>query len=132
MRALMIFIFLTLFASTVFADDIRPQWKDICPSGLENAEYKEIQQFWPEGTKDTQEIYNYWAKRRLDFEEELVKCDFLSEELRNGCYENLKYKHNYNVEFYNDIVRNKSINNQIRKDTQRRMSNPIMINVFSR
>ena len=50
-----IIFILLLVALPVFAA-ARPKWTDFCPRGLENSEYKEIQNYWPDGTKSTQVI----------------------------------------------------------------------------
>ena len=52
-------IFLLLLVALPVCAAARPKWTDFCPRGLENSEYKEIQNFWPDGTKSTQAIYNY-------------------------------------------------------------------------
>lgn len=122
-----LFIFEKVFAAVLE----RPEWKDICPPGYENAEYNDIQWFWPESTKTTQNIYNYWAKRRVDFENSLAECDFMLPTFKETCYENLKSKQVLDNELYNKRVQHKVIRGQMWKDNQK-MSNPIMINVFTR
>lgn len=133
MRRVIYLFIISLFTSgAVLAAMLeRPQWKDICPQGFEDAVYNDVQWFWPESTKATQNIYNYWAKRRVDFENSLAECDFMLPTFKETCYENLKSKQVLDNELYDKRVQNKVIRGQIWKDTQK-MSNPIMINVFTR
>jgi len=122
-----LFMFGTVFAAVLE----RPQWKDICPAGFEDAVYNDVQWYWPESTKTTQTIYNYWAKRRVDFENSLVECDFMLPAFKETCYENLKSKQVLDNELYNNRVQHKIISGQMWKDS-RKMSNPIMINTLTR
>jgi len=122
-----LFMFVTVFAAVLE----RPQWKDICPAGFEDAVYNDVQWYWPESTKTTQTIYNYWAKRRVDFENSLVECDFMLPAFKETCYENLKSKQVLDNELYNNRVQHKIISGQMWKDS-RKMSNPIMINILTR
>ena len=108
----------------------RPVWSDFCPDGLENAEYKEIQWYWPEGTKSTQAIYNYWAQRRVEFEKGLAECDSLDGGLNNSCYEELRKRQNFVSEQYYKNIHQKQISNQIWRDDHDKGSRPIMINIF--
>ena len=108
----------------------RPVWTDFCPKGLENAEYKEIQWFWPEGTKSTQSIYNYWAERRVEFEQNLAECDELNGGPDNSCYNALRARQTFVHEQYNRDVKQKQITEQIWKDAHDKGSRPVMINIF--
>lgn len=108
----------------------RPVWKDFCPKGLEKAEYKEIKWFWPEGTKSTQAIYNYWAERRKDFEAGLAECDTMQNELNSMCYETLREHQLFVNEQYSRNIQQKQITNQIWRDTHDKGSSPIIINIF--
>lgn len=107
----------------------RPVWEDNCPVGLHNAVYKEIQWYWPDSTKATQEIYNYWAKRREEFQDGLVKCDFLADEFKTACYENLRSKQTVDNELYWMNIENKKISSQVWKDTNK-ISNCVMFNLL--
>ncbi len=123
---------LLLFCPYTNAQNFRPMWKDFCPKGLENAEYKEIQWFWPESTKATQSIYNYWAARREEFEKGLAECDTMQEDFNGICYDELKKRQIFVTEQYNKDIRQKQISNQIWRDIHDKGSSPIMINIFQR
>ncbi len=130
-RFLIVFLILTnFFCLPVFAVKSRPDWADFCPRGLENAEYKEVQWFWPEGTKSTQEIYNYWAQRRKEFEKNLAECDQIQGGVNDSCYETLKQRQLFVNEQYNKDIKQKQITNQIWLDDHDKGSKPIMINIF--
>ncbi len=124
------FIMINLSCTSVFGGQGRPVWEDFCPKGLENAEYKEIQWFWPEGTKSTQEIYNYWAQRRTEFKNNLSECDAIEGGVNNSCYETLKERQLFVNEQYNKDIKQKQITNQIWVDDHDKGSKPIMINIF--
>lgn len=126
-------IFLTIvnfLCIPVFGAQRPPVWEDFCPKGLENAEYKEIQWFWPEGTKSTQAIYNYWAKRREEFKAGLAECDGIEGGVNYSCYETLKERQLFVNEQYNKDIKQKQITNQIWLDDHDKGSKPIMINIF--
>ncbi len=107
----------------------RPVWNDLCPLGLEDAQYKDIKWFWPDGTKATQEIYNYWAKRRADFEDALAECEFMNDEFKSACYENVKSKQLFDNELYNIDKQKKQISRQVWKENYK-TGNSIMINIL--
>ncbi len=133
LRKLILLIgFIAFSAMCVEAHGVRPQWTDFCPRGLETAEYKEIQQFWPDGTKSTQAIYNYWAERRKEFEKDLAKCDSLDAESNSSCYVLLKERQLFFNEQYQREIQQKQISNQVWRDIHDKGSSPIMINIFSR
>ena len=127
---ILLFLFSIFFNQSVNAESIRPQWKDLCPKGLENAEYKEIQWYWPEGTKSTQSIYNYWADRREEFEQNLAECDSIQGGVNNSCYNELRKRQLFVTEQYNKDIQQKQISNQIWRDIHDKGSSPIMINIF--
>ena len=131
-KFILLITFFALSSCCINADEHRPKWKDLCPKGLENAEYKEIQWFWPEGTKSTQAIYNYWAVRREEFEKGLADCDSLQGGLNNSCYNDLKRRQVFVTEQYNKDIKQKQISNQIWRDAHDKGSSPIMINIFQR
>ena len=84
-------VFLLLLVALPVYATARPKWTDFCPRGLENSEYKEIQNFWPDGTKSTQAIYNYWAERRASFESYLKSCNALADDAsKSACYSELR------------------------------------------
>lgn len=114
----------------VNAEIMRPQWTEFCPKGLENAEYKEIQWFWPEGTKSTQAIYNYWAQRRVEFNRGLAECDSIQGGVNNSCYDELRKRQLFVTEQYDKDIQQKQISNQVWRDIHDKGSSPIMINIF--
>ncbi len=109
----------------------KPLWNDFCPEGLRDAEYKNVQWFWPEGTKASQEIYNYWAQRREEFYDGLAQCNLMSENFRTACYENLRSKQVVDNELYIQKLENRKISSQVWRDTNK-ISSPIMFNILSR
>lgn len=125
-------VFLLLLVALPVYATARPKWTDFCPRGLENSEYKEIQNFWPDGTKSTQAIYNYWAERRKEFERDLAKCDELNGGPNNSCYTLLKERQLFVNEQYRRDIQQKQITNQVWRDIHDKGSSPIMINIFSR
>lgn len=133
---ILIYVFLLTFILSVpsFADETipnRPVWSQFCPLGMENAIYKDIKWFWPDGTRATQEIYNYWANRRAEFEADEAECDKITLEFRGACYQSLISKQSISTELYDKDVQNKKISNQVWKDTNR-VTNSIMINILPR
>ena len=125
-------VFLLLLVALPVCAAARPKWSDFCPRGLENSEYKEIQNFWPDGTKSTQAIYNYWAQRRVEFERDLAKCDALGSGNNSSCYTVLKERQLFVNEQYRRDIQQKQITNQVWRDIHDKGSSPIMINIFSR
>ena len=125
-----ILLLILLFINNVYAAE-RPVWEDNCPEGLHDAVYKEIQWYWPDSTKATQEIYNYWAKRRDEFQEGLVECDFLLEEFRTACYENLRSKQAVANELYRTNIEHKKVSSQVWKETNK-TNNWVMFNILPR
>jgi hypothetical protein len=109
----------------------RPVWEDVCPQGLHDAVYRDIRWFWPDNTKATQEIYNYWAIRRTEFENSLAVCDTVEESLRSGCYSAMQSKQLSDNEIYKDKLETKKITSQIWRDNNK-ISNPIMFNLLPR
>lgn len=130
-RFLLILIFLGFACSMVFASDMRPQWQEFCPQGLENAVYKDIQWYWPDGTKNTQAIYNYWAKRRVEFNDAVAECDFLAGDFKGVCYDNVRAKQVLNNQLYDNDVQYKKISQQVWKPNYW-STNSIMINILSK
>ena len=108
----------------------RPVWQELCPQGLENAQYKDIKWFWPDGTKATQEIYNYWAKRRADFEDSLAECEFMTDEFKSACYANVKSKQLFDTELYNTDKQKKQISRQVGKESFYKNTSSIMIDIL--
>lgn len=108
------------------------RWEDFCPAGLENAQYKEIKWFWPEGTKATQEIYNYWANRRTEFLNSLYMCDIQYSIDQGACYATLKHRQTFYNEQYKKGVQQQQITRQDWRDTHEKGSSPFMINIFQR
>jgi len=119
-----------LCAGAVYASE-RPVWEDNCPQGLHNAEYKEIQWYWPEGTRATQEIYNYWAQRRVEFNDALAQCDFMADDFKEACYESVRSKQAVDNELYRLRIENKKIRSQVWRDTNK-MTNSVMFNILTK
>ncbi len=74
---------------SVFANDFGasvPEWKDFAPSAF--VDVKE-----PKGIGKLNVTAAYWYQRRVDFEAGLEECkEFLNNDERFTCYENLKVK----------------------------------------
>ncbi len=130
MKMIIFLIALILTVNTVYASE-RPVWKDNCPQGLDDAVYKEVQWYWPESTRATQEIYNYWAKRRGEFYDALAQCDFMADVFKTACYDNLRSQQAVDNELYRLKIENKKITSQVWRDTNK-MTNSLMFNILSR
>lgn len=128
MRVLLLIIFICIFTMQAFATE-RPSWEDNCPVGLCDAKYTDIKWYWPDTTRATQEIYNYWAKRRTEFEESLAECDLMANEFRTACYDNIKAKQISDNEIFKTNEENKKIRNQVWKDTNK-VTNWVMFNII--
>ena len=115
-----------------FAEVVAPRWDDFCPDGLENAEYKEIQWFWPEGTKSTQEIYNYWANRRKEFDFALSQCRAMDNEYQEKCYDGLRRRQKFFNDQYKRDIQFQQVTRQDWRDLHEKGSSPYMINIFQR
>lgn len=129
MRVLLLLLVI-LSANTVFATE-RPVWEDNCPQGLHDAVYKEVKWYWPEGTRASQELYNYWAQRRVEFYDALAQCDFMADDFKEACYENVRSKQAVDNELYRQKIENKKISSQVWRDTNR-MTNSVMFNILSK
>lgn len=68
----------------------RPEWKDICPYGMEYV--APDNNFHLPGTKKAlyAEDANYWYQRKQNFEKELSFCDSVNQNAKNVCYEKLR------------------------------------------
>ena len=119
-----------LYAGVVYATE-RPVWEDNCPQGLQDAVYKDVQWYWPEGTRASQELYNYWAQRRVEFYDALAKCDFMADLFKDACYESVRSKQAVDNELYRQKIENKKIISQVWRDTNK-MTNSVMFNILSR
>ncbi len=115
-----------------FAEIVAPRWDDFCPDGLENAEYKEIQWFWPEGTKSTQEIYNYWANRRSEFNTALRQCNAMDNVYKEKCYDGLRRRQKFFNDQYKRDIQLQQVTRQDWRDLHEKGSSPYMINIFQR
>ena len=129
MRVLLLFLVI-LSANTVFATE-RPVWEDNCPQGLHDAVYKEVKWYWPEGTRASQELYNYWAQRRVEFYDALAQCDFMADDFKEACYENVRSKKAVDNELNRLKIENKKISSQMWRDTNK-MTSPVMFNILSK
>lgn len=115
-----------------FAEVAMPRWSDFCPDGLENAEYKEIQWFWPEGSKSTQEIYNYWAIRRKEFNTALRQCNAMDNAYKEKCYDGLSRRQKFFNDQYKRDIQLQQVTRQDWRDLHEKGSSPYMINIFQR
>ena len=103
-------IIICLFLSCSFAntEEIKvippkePQWSDFCEVGYENAQYKEIDDFWNifSFVKAERVKKNYWAQRRESFDKFLKTCDEMDINTKSICYEELKYAENQKNTLY--------------------------------
>lgn len=125
-------ILLMSFGLASFSEIIVPRWDDFCPDGLETAEYKEIQWFWPEGTKSTQEIYNYWANRRQEFEKALKQCNSMDDIYKEKCYDGLRRRQKFFNDQYKRDIQLQQVTRQDWRDMHEKGSSPYMINIFQR
>lgn len=68
----------------------RPEWKDICPFGYEEANEYNLTKSLPATEKHWKiKEYNYWVNRKKRFESDLKQCDELQIEDQNACYTKL-------------------------------------------
>ena len=125
-------ILLVSFGLASFSEIIAPRWDDFFPDGLETAEYKEIQWFWPEGTKSTQEIYNYWAIRRQEFEKALRQCNYMDDMSKEKCYDGLRRRQKFFNDQYKRDIQLQQVTRQDWRDMHEKGSSPYMINIFQR
>ncbi len=121
-------------ANIVFAVDYydeikRPDWHEICPEGLQNEQYKEIQWYWPYSVKQTQEELNFWALKRENFNEQIEKCDLLLGDFKGECYSDVKERFIKDFEDHKYMLESKKIFNQGIDDNIYRNPRPIMINI---
>lgn len=81
-------IILTNTTSICFAyNPNRPEWKDICPYGYEDAnEYNTSKSIVGTDKHWAIKEYNYWVDRKKRFENDLAECDILETEYQNACY----------------------------------------------
>ena len=133
---LIIIISLFTFSySAVYAVDLnynpmRLRWKDFCPDGWQDAEYKEIKWYWPYSVRQTQEELNFWALKRDEFEEQINKCDNLLDEFKGQCYWTVKSKFRNDFEDHKLEEEAKKIFNKGIDDNIYRNPRPIMINII--
>lgn len=133
-----IFVFLIFMSGMqyVYANDAylesRPRWEDVCPVGLEDSQYKEIQWFWPHSVRETQSEINYWARKRTQFEEQMDNCDILMGIFRLECYAQVNKKITSDFENHKIRVDNKKILNKNIDSNIYRMSSPIMIDILGK
>ena len=109
---------------------MRPRWKDFCPDGWQDAEYKEIKWYWPYSVRQTQEELNFWALKRDEFEEQINKCDNLLDEFKGQCYWTVKSKFRNDFEDHKLEEEAKKIFNKGIDDNIYRNPRPIMINII--
>lgn len=82
-----------------------PKWTDFCELGYENAVYKDSNDIFNIFTfvKSERVKKNYWAERRVSFENYLKSCDALDDDAKAACYVELKKSE----EQKNDLYRQK-------------------------
>lgn len=85
------FAIITVSANTEYNPN-RPEWNDFCPLGMINAQKVEPKWYNSYYAKLDIKDKNYWADRRIDFEQSLTKCDSLDKNNQNACYEKLKQR----------------------------------------
>ena len=128
MRFLLLIILIGIFSLQTYAIE-RPKWEDNCPVGLCDAVYTDIKWYWPDTTRATQEIYNYWAKRRVEFEKSLAECDLMANEFKPVCYDNLRLKQITDKEVFQAKEENKKVRDQIWKESNKANS-WVMFNIL--
>lgn len=129
---IILFSILAFSGLACFAEIVAPRWDDFCPDGLENVEYKEIQWFWPEGSKSTQEIYNYWANRRKEFNTALRQCNAMDNDYKEKCYDGLRRRQKFFNDQYKRDIQLQQVTRQDWRDLHEKGSSPYMINIFQR
>lgn len=138
MKKIILFLFILIgfcaqicyaFETTSFVK--RPKWSEFCPVGFEHATDIEQKWFWPHGMRETQSLYNYWAKRKIDFENSLKDCDNVSYEFQSVCYSKLRSKEMICSEQYSLDMQRRMIIRQSWKDNHKTGS-PVMIQILSR
>ncbi len=70
---------------------VPPKWTDFCESGYENAVYKDSHDVFNifSFVKSERVKKNYWAERRVSFENYLKTCNALDDEAKVTCYQEL-------------------------------------------
>lgn len=70
---------------------VPPKWTDFCESGYENAVYKDSHDVFNifSFVKSERVKKNYWAERRVSFENYLKTCNALDDEAKVTCYREL-------------------------------------------
>ena len=82
---------------------IPPKWTDFCEIGYENAVYKDTHDIFNifSFVKSERVKKNYWAERRVSFENYLKSCNALDDSAKASCYSELR-----NIEHQkNDLYR---------------------------
>lgn len=99
---ILIFMILFYFNTSVLANEQkynpnRPEWKDFCPFGMENADSYNTQKSVIGTDKHWQiKEYNYWVDRKNDFNNDLNLCDAITNNIenQNQCYNKMVDRQN--------------------------------------
>lgn len=81
---------------------VPPKWTDFCESGYENAVYRDSHDVFNiiSFVKSERLKKNYWAERRVSFENYLKTCNALDDEAKVTCYQELTKSENQKNDLY--------------------------------
>lgn len=79
-----------------------PKWTDYCEIGYENAVYKNNHDVFDifSFVKSERMKKNYWAERRVSFENYLNSCNKLDDDAKVSCYAELRNIENHKNDLY--------------------------------
>lgn len=79
-----------------------PKWTDYCEIGYENAVYKNNHDVFDifSFVKAERMKKNYWAERRVSFENYLKSCNKLEDDAKASCYDELRNIENQKNDLY--------------------------------
>lgn len=79
-----------------------PKWTDYCEIGYENAVYKNNHDVFDifSFVKAERMKKNYWAERRVSFENYLNSCNKLEDDAKASCYDELRNIENQKNDLY--------------------------------
>ncbi len=82
--------------------NIPPKWTDFCEIGYENAVYKDSHDIFNifSFVKSERVKKNYWAERRVSFENYLKSCNALDDSAKASCYSELRNIENQKNDLY--------------------------------
>lgn len=106
-------LLLSVFAVAIVEDSLQtvenektnvlpPKWTDYCEIGYENAVYKNNHDVFDifSFVKAERMKKNYWAERRVSFENYLKSCNKLEDDAKASCYDELRNIENQKNELY--------------------------------